>query len=207
MSASRLLKRRGKKAAARGEAKAKAACQRARQAELHVSGKQILYEQQLKIDTARNNFRIMAYALHESFGFGEKRLKKLMAHMKQNAGCLKDKRCHVTARDFGRILETEAKFKLEPTDEQKARLKFPTREDIIQIELIYEMSANVCLVLHDKFGYGQKRLERFYKASSAIAHRISTAGAKAKGDEIFEKIRKWLEKKNITFADDRKEAA
>lgn len=36
---------------------------------------------------------------------------------------------------------------------------------------------------------------------------MTNSRAKGKAVEIFEKIRKWLEKKSITFADDRKEAA
>lgn len=83
------------------------------------------YSQGLYAGTG-NALTMMCYILHNSFGFGEKRLKRIVSESKFLFDCVDEKR--LTLADMTEVLKDECNFSIEDLVEEEPNAKVEQRK-------------------------------------------------------------------------------
>lgn len=142
-------------------------------------------------EDAWDDMQVILYtALHENYGFGGKRLTELFAWTKNLAECVRDD--YVTEKDLLAQLGMETKYgiKIEDMD--------PHDDDSIRARAIDRITLYFFWILHDKFGFSQKRLHDLYSACGAIGKDMKEGRRSING--MVERLQRikgfWLEKRD-----------
>lgn len=105
---------------------------------------------------------IFLKALHDTFGFGAKRLKDVVDYVVNVGDCIKKYRDDLSIQAFRDQLEKETGHSVDVHPVKGGP------EIQIQKNAIDEISVLYLWVLHDKYGFGKGRLKKMYAACAAI---------------------------------------
>ena len=186
MGLAREMKRKAMKSARIGEKKGLQDYARAKKAVRHVTTREIVVRESIRMEAITNIMVTMDVTTHRVFGWGSKNILRLRKKVHSEMECIHRK--YVTVEDLEKIIQDELKIYFDLEKESKGSEKWSLQKRV-EYEVIRETSAAFLLALRDEFGMGTQRAMRAYNTLRAIwddihGGRLTIADMRAERDRI-----------------------